>query len=41
MFALTLMREMPVIKAGEVLGETDQKLWRALFARVNAASARM
>src|SRR5438477_10358444 len=31
-FALTLMREMPVSKAGEILGETDQKLWRALFA---------
>ena len=24
-FALTLMREMPVQKAGEILGETDQK----------------
>jgi transposase len=36
-FALTLMREMPVNKAGEILGETDQKLWRALFAHVAAA----
>jgi len=36
-FALTLMREMPVSKAGEILGETDQKLWRALFAHVEAA----
>ena len=36
-FALTLMREMPVSKAGEILGETDQKLWRALFAHVGAA----
>lgn len=36
-FALTLMREMPVRKAGEILGESDQKLWRALFAHVNAA----
>ena len=36
-FALTLMREMPVKKAGEILGETDQKLWRALFAHVAAA----
>jgi hypothetical protein len=25
-FALTLMRELPVGKAGEKLGETDQKL---------------
>jgi transposase len=36
-FALTLMREMPVAKAGEILGETDQKLWRMLFAHVGAA----
>jgi len=36
-FALTLMREMPVKKAGEILGETDQKLWRTLFAHVVAA----
>jgi len=36
-FVLTLMREMPVKKAGEILGETDQKLWRALFAHVAAA----
>src|ERR1035437_7827635 len=36
-FALTLMREMPVKKGGEIVGETDQKLWRALFAPVDAA----
>jgi transposase len=36
-FALTLMREMPVAKAGEILGETDQRLWRILFAHVDAA----
>jgi transposase len=40
-FALTLMREMPVKKAGEILGETDQKLWRALFAHVDAAWAQL
>jgi len=28
---------MPVKKAGEILGETDQKLWRTLFAHVDAA----
>ena len=38
-FALTLMREMPVKKAGEILGETDHKLWRMLFAHVDAAWA--
>lgn len=36
-FALTLMREMPVAKAGEILGVTDQRLWRMLFAHVDAA----
>lgn len=36
-FALTLMREMPVQKAGEILGTTDQRLWRLLFAHVDAA----
>ena len=40
-FALTLMREMPVKKAGEILEETDQKLWRALFAHVDAAWAEL
>jgi len=40
-FALTLMREMPVNKAGEILGETDQKLWRVLFAHVTAAWAKL
>jgi transposase len=39
-FALTLMREMPVKKAGEILKETDQRLWRMLHAHVEAARAR-
>lgn len=39
-FALTLLREMPVKKAGEILGETDQRLWRMLHAHVEAARAR-
>lgn len=39
-FALTLMREMPVKKAGEILGETDQRMWRMLHAHVAAARAR-
>src|SRR5512140_2100238 len=38
-FALTLMREMPVKKAGEILRETDQRLWRMLHAHVEAARA--
>ncbi len=38
-FALTLMREMPVSKAGEIVGETDPRLWRMLFAHVAKAYA--
>lgn len=40
-FALTLMREMPVKRAGEILGETDQRMWRMLFAHVGEAYARL
>ena len=40
-FALTLMREMPVKKVGEIMGETDQRLWRMLHAHVEAAQARV
>ena len=36
-FALTLGREMPVAKAATILGITDTKLWRILFAHVDAA----
>jgi transposase len=39
-FALTLAREMPVKKAGEILGETDHRMWRMLHAHVAAARAR-
>ncbi len=38
-FALTLMREMPVKKAGEILGETDQRMWRMLHTHVDGAWA--
>jgi transposase len=38
-FALTLLREIPVKKAGEILGETDHRLWRMLHAHVGAAWA--
>lgn len=38
-FALTLMREMPMKKAGEIVGVDDQRLWRMLFAHVDAAYA--
>lgn len=38
-FALTLMREMPVKRAGEILKETDPRLWRMLFAHVEASHA--
>jgi transposase len=38
-FALLLMREMPMSKVGEVVGETDTRLWRMLFRQVAAAYA--
>ena len=38
-FALTLMREMPMKKAGDILGETDTRLWRMLFKHVAQAYA--
>ena len=40
-FALTLMREMPVKRAGEILGESDSRIWRMLFAHVKAAYERL
>jgi transposase len=40
-FALTLMREMPMRKAGEILGEHDTRLWRMLFAHVDKAYAEL
>lgn len=36
-FALTLMREMPMKRAGDILGEHDTRLWRMLFAHVDKA----
>lgn len=38
-FALLLMREMPMSKVGELVGETDTRLWRMLFRQVDAAYA--
>ena len=38
-FALLLMREMPVSKVSELVGETDTRLWRMLFRQVDAAYA--
>ena len=40
-FALTLMREMPVKRAGEILGESDSRMWRMLSAHVKAAYERL
>lgn len=36
-FALLLMREMPVARVAEVVDEQDTRLWRMLFAHVQAA----
>ena len=38
-FALLLMREMPVSRAAELMGETDTRMWRLLFRQINAAYA--
>jgi transposase len=38
-FALLLMREMPVSRVAEAVGETDTRLWRMLFRHVDAAYA--
>ena len=38
-FALLLMREMPVNKVSQIVGETDTRLWRMLFRQVDAAYA--
>ena len=38
-FALLLMREMPVSKVAQTVGETDTRLWRMLFKQVDAAYA--
>lgn len=38
-FALTLMREMPVKKAAEILGEQDTRMWRVAQAYVDEAYA--
>ena len=38
-FALLLMREMPVSRVGELVGETDTRLWRMLFRQVGRAYA--
>lgn len=38
-FALLLLREMPVSKVAEVVGETDTRLWRMIFRHVDAAYA--
>jgi transposase len=36
-FSLKLMKEMPVKRAGEILGEQDTRLWRTLLAYVEVS----
>ena len=40
-FALTLMREMPMKKVGEIVGVDDMRLWRMLLAYVDEAYAKL
>ncbi|MFM2167534.1 MAG: hypothetical protein RIS79_1905 [Verrucomicrobiota bacterium] len=39
--AVTLIREMPVKRDGQILGESDTRMWRMLFAHVKAAHSRL
>jgi transposase len=39
-FALLLIREMPVATAAQMLGESDTRLWRMLFAHLEVAYRR-
>jgi transposase len=36
-FALLLVREMPIATAAQILGETDTRIWRMLFAHMEVA----
>ena len=38
---MTLKRKMPVKRAGQILGESDSRMWRMLFPHVKAAHARL
>ena len=40
-FAVTLMREMPEKRAGQILGQSDSRMWWMVFAHVKAAHARL
>ena len=40
-FALALMKEMPMKRAGELLGEHDTRLWRMLFAHIASARTQL
>ena len=40
-FAVIMMREMPVKRAGQILDESDTQMWRMLLAHVKAAHARL
>ena len=40
-FAVTLMREMPMKRAGQILGESDTRMWWMLFAHVKAPHKRV
>jgi transposase len=40
-FALTLMREMPMKKVGEIVEVDDMRLWRMLLAHVDEAHAKL
>lgn len=40
-FAVTMIREMPVKRDGQILGETDSRICRMLFANVKTTHAQL
>ncbi len=38
-YALLLIREMPMAKVAEVIGESDTRLWRMLFKHASLGTA--
>ena len=40
-FLLTLIKELPVKAAAKIVGETDQRVWRMLFAHVDSARSHL
>ncbi len=40
-FALTLIRELPVKRSGQLFGESDSRMWSEILARLKEAFERL